>query len=161
MGEPYGWVLLTCDLSLRRADVAVWAGVLGRGICLGGSGFIASFLAGGIFGALVSQESEEASRLDEELGDLLGGVTFLIFGAVLLGPSLEHVSWQIALYGTEALVEVPACGHVWSAAPHERSSGGDCPRCAQLKRNASNRRVPPRAEPRADPPLVVARDAWR
>jgi rubrerythrin len=33
------------------------------------------------------------------------------------------------------------CGHVWRAAPHERSSGGGCPRCAQQKRNASNRRV--------------------
>jgi Probable Zinc-ribbon domain len=34
-----------------------------------------------------------------------------------------------------------ACGHDWCAAPHERSSGGGCPRCAQQKRNASNRRV--------------------
>lgn len=33
------------------------------------------------------------------------------------------------------------CGHVWCAAPHERSSGGGCPRCAQQKRNASNRHV--------------------
>jgi rubrerythrin len=30
---------------------------------------------------------------------------------------------------------------VWCAAPHERSSGGGWPRCAQQKRNASNRRV--------------------
>jgi sodium/hydrogen antiporter len=63
---------------------------------LGGSGFIAAFLAGAIFGTLVARESEEASRLTEELGGLLGGVTFLIFGAVLLGPALKHVSWQIA-----------------------------------------------------------------
>ena len=61
-------------------------------------GFIAAFLAGAIFGGLVPEESEEASRLNEELGALLGGVTFLIFGAVLLGPTLNHVSWQIALY---------------------------------------------------------------
>src|SRR5436190_11480852 len=65
---------------------------------LGGSGFIAAFLAGAIFGALVSHESEEASRLSEELGALLGGVTLLAFGAVLLGPALEHMSWPIALY---------------------------------------------------------------
>jgi NhaP-type Na+/H+ or K+/H+ antiporter len=65
----------------------------GVAAALGGSGFIGAFVAGAIFGALVSRESEEASRLNEELGGLLGGVTFLIFGAVLLGPALKHLSW--------------------------------------------------------------------
>jgi sodium/hydrogen antiporter len=75
----------------------------GTAVALGGSGFIASFLAGGIFGALASHQSEEASRLNEEVGDLLAGVTFLVFGAVLLGPALEHVTWQIALYAVLSL----------------------------------------------------------
>jgi sodium/hydrogen antiporter len=70
---------------------------------LGGSGFIAAFLAGAIFGALVPRESEEASRLNEELGDLLGGITFLLFGAVLLGTALKHVTWQAALYAVLSL----------------------------------------------------------
>jgi sodium/hydrogen antiporter len=78
----------------------------GIAAALGGSGFIASFLAGGIFGALVPRESEEASRLSEGLGGLLGGVTFLIFGAVLLGPALEHLSWQIAVYAVLSLTVV-------------------------------------------------------
>jgi NhaP-type Na+/H+ or K+/H+ antiporter len=75
----------------------------GVAVALGGSGFIAAFVAGAIFGALASRESEEASRLNEEIGSLLGGVTFLIFGAVLLGPALKHVSWQIALYAVLSL----------------------------------------------------------
>jgi NhaP-type Na+/H+ or K+/H+ antiporter len=75
----------------------------GIAAALGGSGFIAAFVAGASFGALVSRESEQASRLNEELGALLGGVTLLIFGAVLLGPALEHVSWQIALYAVLSL----------------------------------------------------------
>src|SRR3984885_4591147 len=78
----------------------------GIAVALGGSGFIAAFVAGASFGALVSRESEQASRLNEELGALLGGVTFLIFGAVLLGPALEHVSWQIALYAVLSLTLV-------------------------------------------------------
>src|SRR5439155_19871439 len=78
----------------------------GVAAALGGSGFIASFLAGAIFGALVSRESEEASRLSEGLGGLLGGVTFLIFGAVLLGPALKHISWQIALYAVLSLTVI-------------------------------------------------------
>jgi NhaP-type Na+/H+ or K+/H+ antiporter len=78
----------------------------GFAAALGGSGFIGAFVAGAIFGALVSRESEEASRLNEELGGPLGGVTFLIFGAVLLGPALKHVSWQIALYAVLSLTLV-------------------------------------------------------
>jgi NhaP-type Na+/H+ or K+/H+ antiporter len=78
----------------------------GIAAALGGSGFIAAFMAGAIFGALVSVESEQASRLNEELGALLGGVTFLIFGAVLLGPALKHVTWQIALYAVLSLTVV-------------------------------------------------------
>jgi len=49
-----------------------------------------------------------------------------------------------------------ACGHVWSAAPHERSSGGGCPHCAQLKRNAFNRRVRPERSLAAKRPDLVA-----
>ncbi len=37
---------------------------------------------------------------------LLGGITFLVFGAVLLGPSLEHVDWRIALYAVLSLTVV-------------------------------------------------------
>ncbi len=75
----------------------------GVAVALGGSGFIAAFLAGAIFGALVSRESDEASRFNEELGGLLGGVTFLIFGAVLLGPALKHLSWKLVLYAALSL----------------------------------------------------------
>ena len=71
-----------------------------------GLGFIAAFVAGALFGGLVSHESEEASRLNEELGGLLGGVTFLFFGAVLLGPALEHLTWSIALYAVLSLTLV-------------------------------------------------------
>lgn len=88
---------------LQVIPIAGAALAYGIAVALGGSGFIASFLAGGIFGALVSQESAEASRLNEELGALLGGVTFLIFGAALLGPALQQLSWQIALYAVLSL----------------------------------------------------------
>jgi hypothetical protein len=33
------------------------------------------------------------------------------------------------------------CGSEWRAAPHDRSRGGGCPRCAQRRRNEANRRV--------------------
>jgi len=78
----------------------------GLASALGGSGFIAAFLGGAIFGRLASRQSERASRLNEGVGAVLGGVTFLIFGAVLLGPTLEHVSWRIALYAALSLTAI-------------------------------------------------------
>lgn len=98
--------------SRRRLISGPWLQVIpvagaglayGIAIGLGGSGFIAAFLAGAIFGALVPRKSDQASRLNEELGGVLGGATFLIFGAVLLGPALKHVSWQAALYAVLSL----------------------------------------------------------
>jgi NhaP-type Na+/H+ or K+/H+ antiporter len=97
---------LISDSWLQVIPVAGAGLAYGIAAALGGSGFIAAFVAGAIFGALVSRESEQASRLNEELGALLGGVTFLIFGAALLGPALEHVSWQIALYAVLSLTLV-------------------------------------------------------
>jgi NhaP-type Na+/H+ or K+/H+ antiporter len=91
---------------LQVIPVAAAALAYGVAVALGGSGFIAAFLAGAIFGALVSTESEQASRLNEELGALLGGVTFLIFGAVLLGPALKHLTWTIVLYAVLSLTVV-------------------------------------------------------
>jgi NhaP-type Na+/H+ or K+/H+ antiporter len=78
----------------------------GVAAALGGSGFIAAFVAGALFGRLVSTEAEAASRFNEELGGLLGGITFLIFGAVLLGPALEHMTWRIVLYAVLSLTIV-------------------------------------------------------
>jgi sodium/hydrogen antiporter len=91
---------------LQVIPLAAAALAYGLAAPLGGSGFIAAFLAGAVFGALAHRESEEASRLNEEIGGLLGGVTFLAFGAVLLGPALEHITWQAALYAVLSLTIV-------------------------------------------------------
>lgn len=67
---------LVSDSWLQVIPVAGAGLAYGIAVALGGSGFIAAFSAGAIFGGLVSRESEQAPRLSEEFGDLLGGVTF-------------------------------------------------------------------------------------
>ena len=86
---------------VQVVPVAGAALAYGVAAALGGSGFIAAFVAGGLFGWLGGADG--ATRLSEELGDLLGGVTFLTFGAVLLGPTLEHLTWSIGLYAVLSL----------------------------------------------------------
>ena len=44
--------------------------------------------------------------LIEEVGNVLNAVTFIVFGAVLLGPALGDVTWSIALYAVLSLTVV-------------------------------------------------------
>ena len=74
---------------------------------LGGSGFIAAFVAGMTFGVLRRpSEGREVTFLTDEIGELLNGVTLVVFGAVLLWPALENLSWQIVLYAVASLTIV-------------------------------------------------------
>jgi NhaP-type Na+/H+ or K+/H+ antiporter len=82
----------------------------GVAAALGGSGFIAAFVAGAAFRIALGRDPEELNRLTEELGDVLNGVTFVLFGAVLLGPALEELSWQIMLYAALSLVLIRPLG---------------------------------------------------
>src|SRR5829696_8101175 len=73
---------------------------------LGGSGFIAAFVAGIVFGALTGERGEATTYLAEESGELLNAVTFLLFGAVLLGPALGDPDWRVIGYAALSLTVV-------------------------------------------------------
>jgi sodium/hydrogen antiporter len=70
----------------------------GTADALGGSGFIAAFVAGVVFRLALGRDPEELNLLTEEVGTMLNGVTFLFFGAILLEPALGDLSWEIGLY---------------------------------------------------------------
>ena len=73
---------------------------------LGGSGFIAAFVAGVVFGAVAGGRAEATTFLAEESGELLNAVTFLLFGAVLLGPALGDPDWRVIGYAVLSLTVV-------------------------------------------------------
>jgi NhaP-type Na+/H+ or K+/H+ antiporter len=73
---------------------------------IGGSGFIAAFVGGFVFGAIRRRSGGEIEYLIEEVGNMLNAVTFIVFGAVLLGPALGDVTWSIALYAVLSLTIV-------------------------------------------------------
>jgi sodium/hydrogen antiporter len=75
-------------------------------VALGGSGFIAAFTGGIVFGVVAADQAEDATFLAEQTGELLNAVTFLLFGAVLLGPALGELNWPIVLYGVASLTLV-------------------------------------------------------
>jgi NhaP-type Na+/H+ or K+/H+ antiporter len=73
---------------------------------VGGSGFIAAFIGGAMFGAVRRRTGGEVGYLLEELGALLGAATFVVFGAVLLEPTLGRMTWQVAVYAVLSLTVV-------------------------------------------------------
>ena len=94
------------DVWLQVVPVA--AAVLAYSVAdaLGGSGFIAAFVGGMIFGGLRRRHGGEVGYLIEELGGVLNAITFIVFGAVILGPALGDATWAIAAYAVLSLTLV-------------------------------------------------------
>jgi len=91
---PHWLQILTAASALLAAGIASG---------LGGSIFIAAFAGGFLFGALRQEAGGEVSRLVDEGGEFFDAVTFIVFGALILGPLLDEVSWQVALYAVLSL----------------------------------------------------------
>lgn len=73
---------------------------------LGGSGFIAAFCGGLLFGRIARDHKEELLQSAEATGDLLSMVTWTVFGAAVVGPSLQAISWDVVLYALLSLTVV-------------------------------------------------------
>lgn len=88
--------------------LVVASALLAAGIAtaLGGSIFIAAFTAGVLFGALRHEAGGEVSELVDEGGELFNAVTFIVFGAVVLGPLLDELSWEFVAYAVLSLTVV-------------------------------------------------------
>jgi NhaP-type Na+/H+ or K+/H+ antiporter len=91
---------------LQMVPLAAAGLAFGLAEAIGGSGFIAAFVGGGVFGGLRRERGGEVSYLIEEAGALLAAVTFVIFGAVLLGPALGDLTWEVAVYAVLSLTLV-------------------------------------------------------
>ena len=102
---------------------------------LGGSIFIAAFTGGFLFGALRRDTGGEVSYLVDEGGELFNAVTFIVFGAVILGPLLDEVTWQIVLYAVLSLTVVRMLPVALAMLGHRRSpSDGGVPRLVRAAR---------------------------
>ena len=94
---------------------AVWSQILpvatatlayGLATPLGGSGFIAAFVAGFAFGKLHRDSDGETTYLLDQLGGLANSVTFLVFGAAIAGTVLAELTWRAAVYGILSLTVI-------------------------------------------------------
>ena len=73
---------------------------------LDGSGFIAAFVAGLVYGTIRGPRRATAPLPAEAIGVMLNAVTFVVFGAAFLQPLIERATWSVALYALLSLTVV-------------------------------------------------------
>ncbi|MDX6535112.1 MAG: sodium/hydrogen antiporter, partial [Gaiellales bacterium] len=73
---------------------------------LDGSGFIAAFVGGAVYGGVVRSAEGAQFYLVDQAGEVLNSITFLLFGALLLAPALDHLSWRMVVYALGSLTLV-------------------------------------------------------
>ncbi len=73
---------------------------------LGGSGFIATFAAGLVFGRYIRELGPRVSRFADDASTLLTVFAFMIFGGVILAENLGAFGWTTVLYAALSLTVV-------------------------------------------------------
>lgn len=73
---------------------------------LGGSGFIAVFVGGLVFGALAHEHKHQLLLAVESTGDMLALVTWVVFGAAMIGAIVHGLSWQVVVYALASLTVI-------------------------------------------------------
>ena len=109
-GVAVGWVSAKLVGSAQRRTwvrtrwarfsllgIAAIAFALAEG--LHGSGFIAVWVAGLVFGIASGSKTEQEREFSEDESTLLVMLSFLVFGATAVGPVLVTVRWDVVVFG--------------------------------------------------------------
>jgi NhaP-type Na+/H+ or K+/H+ antiporter len=70
---------------------------------LHGSGYIAAFTGGILFGILAKHSKHKLLHAAEGTGETLALITWVVFGSAVAGQAFEHFSWQVVLYSVLSL----------------------------------------------------------
>jgi NhaP-type Na+/H+ or K+/H+ antiporter len=73
---------------------------------LGGSGFIAAFVGGLLFGVLAKEKKHDYLVAAESAGDAAALLTWVVFGALVIPRVFEAITWEVVLYSVLSLTLV-------------------------------------------------------
>jgi sodium/hydrogen antiporter len=73
---------------------------------LGGSGFIAAFAGGMLFGWMARNRKNELLAASEGTGDVLAMITWVLFGAGVISGVYEYLTWTVVAYALLSLTVV-------------------------------------------------------
>jgi NhaP-type Na+/H+ or K+/H+ antiporter len=101
--EERGWL----QAQWRQAfTLAVALSAYAAAGSLGGSGFIAAFVGGMVFGGVSRQHGLGTTYLAEEVGSILAAVTWMGFGALAISAAWPDITWRVVLYALLSLTVV-------------------------------------------------------
>ena len=73
---------------------------------LHGSGYIAAFTGGLLFGFRAKDATHRLVLAAEGVGETLALITWMLFGAVVIGQSVEHFTWEMLVYALLSLTVI-------------------------------------------------------
>lgn len=73
---------------------------------MGGSGFIACFVGGLVFGGLTKKHKEEVLNGAEGAGNVFSLLTWFAFGAVVVEKGFQQTSWEVVAYAVLSLTVI-------------------------------------------------------
>jgi len=90
---------------IQIVPVIAAVGAFGIADARHGSGFIAAFVGGAVFGRIGGRDAD-AAAFSEELGSVLNGVTLIVFGAGVLGALWSQIGLAEVFYAVLSLTLV-------------------------------------------------------
>ena len=91
-----------------RQVLVVFLAILAYAVADGvnGSGFIAAFVGGLTFGANIRRDYPQITHFSEGVAHLFTMLSFLVFGALILGPALDNIDARTVVYAILSLTIV-------------------------------------------------------
>ena len=95
-----GWVT---DIWKQVTVVALAIGCFSVAQSLHGSGYIAAFAGGLLFGFKAKEATHRLVLAAEGTGETLALMTWMLFGAIVIGQSIQHFTWKMLVYALLSL----------------------------------------------------------
>ncbi|MDJ0958807.1 MAG: cation:proton antiporter [Arenicellales bacterium] len=107
------WLIKMCDkrdwiseIWLQLTVVALAVSCFAIAQSLHGSGYIAAFVGGILFGYQTKVHTHKLVFASEGTAEALALVTWVAFGAAVVGPFYEYFSWQVVVYALLSLTVI-------------------------------------------------------
>ena len=101
--EKHGWI---SESWVRIIIIALALSIFALAEYLGGSGFIACFVGGLLFGVIAKNHKQKLIMAAEGIGDSLALVTWTLFGAAGVGWALTNIEIPFVIYAILSLTIV-------------------------------------------------------
>lgn len=98
-----GWVT---EIWMQVTVVALAIASFAIAQSLHGSGYIAAFTGGLLFGYLAKDATHKLVLAAEGVGETLALVTWLLFGAMVIGPAFKLFDWDVVIYALLSLTVI-------------------------------------------------------